>query len=110
MEDAATYRKLVQDLIKEYGDATPIGNIELETIFDREQDRYQLVTVGWHNKTRYHGCVLHVDIKGDKIWIQHDGTEDGIATRLAAAGVPKDKIILAFHPPYKRPYTGFGVG
>jgi hypothetical protein len=29
---------------------------------------------------------------------------------LVALGVPKEDIVLAFHAPYKRPYTGFGVG
>jgi hypothetical protein len=28
---------------------------------------------------------------------------------LLARGVPKEDIVLAFHPPYKRPYTGFAV-
>ena len=40
---------------------------------------------------------------------QHDGTEEGIANRLVAQGVPKEHIVLAFHAPYKRPYTGFAA-
>lgn len=44
-----------------------------------------------------------------KLWIQHDGTEDGIANRLVELGVPKSDIVLAFHPPYKRPYTDFAI-
>lgn len=31
-------------------------------------------------------------------WIQHDGTEDSVAGELAAAGVLKDRIVLAFRP------------
>ena len=49
-------------------------------------------------------------IKDEKIWIQYDGTEIGTANELVELGVPKEDIILAFHAPYKRPYTGFGVG
>jgi hypothetical protein len=24
-------------------------------------------------------------------------------------GIPKEDIVLGLHPPYKRPYTGYGV-
>ncbi len=48
-----------------------------------------------------------MDIKNGKIWIQHDGTKDGVADDLVELGVPKEDIVLAFHPPYKRKYTGF---
>jgi hypothetical protein len=53
-------------------------------------------------------CIAHLDIKDGRIWIQYDETETGIADELAELGVPKEDIILAYHPPYKRPYTGFG--
>ena len=63
--------------------------------------------MGWNKLQRVRGCVLHIDIKDDKIWIQHDGTEVGVANELIELDVPKHDIVLAFHPPYKRPYTGF---
>lgn len=78
-------------------------------IFDHENDHYQLLYVGWHENTRIRGCILHIDIKNNKIWIQHDGTEIGVANVLVDNGVPKEDIVLAFHAPYKRPYTGFAV-
>jgi len=65
--------------------------------------------MGWHGNRRVRGCVLQIDIKNEKIWIQHDGTEIGVANELVGWGVPKEDIILAYHAPYKRPYTGFGV-
>lgn len=76
---------------------------------NREQDHYQLLNVGWHGNRRVRGCVLQIDIKNEKIWIQHDGTEIGVANELVEWGVPKEDIILAYHAPYKRQYTGFGV-
>ena len=54
--------------------------------------------------------MLHIDIKDGKIWIQHDGTEEGIANRLVAAGVPKNDIVLGFQSPFQRKYTEFAVG
>jgi len=53
--------------------------------------------------------LVLADIREDKIWIQEDRTEAGVASELAEMGVPKDAIVLAFHAPYKRPYTGFAV-
>ncbi|WP_442938932.1 element excision factor XisI family protein [Nostoc sp.] len=52
----------------------------------------------------------NVDIKDNKIWIQRDGTEIGIANELVAAGVSKEDIVLGFHAPYKCEFTDFAVG
>jgi len=84
--------------------------IERETIIDPVQGHYQLMSIVWDGQRRVHGCLLHVDIKNGKIWIQHDGTEEGIANRLVAAGIPKEEIVLAFHSPFKRQFTEFAIG
>jgi hypothetical protein len=81
---------------------------EVQTIFGEQQDHYQLLYVGWRGNKRDFGCILHLDLKDGKIWIQHDGTEVGIANRLVEMGVPKQDIILAFHEPYIRQFTEFG--
>jgi XisI protein len=105
------YGQLIQDIFREYGDFKPsYGQVEVETIIDSVQGHYQLMTVGWDGQRRVHGCLLHVDVKNGKIWVQHDGTEEGIANRLVAEGVPKDDIVLAFHSPFKRRFTEFAVG
>jgi len=83
---------------------------EIQTIFDTERDHYQLLYVGWRGNKRDFGCILHLDIKDGKIWIQHDGTEIGIANQLFEMGVPKKDIVLTFHEPYVRQFTGFGMG
>ena len=62
---------------------------------------------GWHRDRRVHGCVLHIDIIDGKIWIQHDGTTDGAAEALVAAGVPQEAIVLGFQPPERRKLTAF---
>ena len=111
MERVEKYRKLVEQIIKARSNYKPaFGDIEVQTIFDRENDHYELVNLGWNDYKRIRGCLLHLDIKDGKIWIQHDGTEDGVANDLVEMGVPKEDIVLAFHPPYKREYTGFAVG
>jgi hypothetical protein len=110
MADVAHYRQLVQELLQGYSNLKANNEaVEAEAIFDPQRDRYQLVHVGWSNKRRVYGCVLHLDIKDGKIWIQHDGTEGGIANELVDRGVPKHDIVLGFHSPFKRQFTDFAV-
>jgi hypothetical protein len=68
------------------------------------------MNVGWDGNERIRGAVLHLDIKDEKIWIQHDGTEQGIAGDLLELGVPKHDIVLAFQAPARRKYTDFAMG
>jgi len=81
-----------------------------ETIFDDAQGHYEMVYAGWDRYHRIHGSVIHVDIRDGKVWIQHDGTEDGIANEMLEAGIPHEHTVLAFHHPHKRKYTPFAEG
>jgi hypothetical protein len=111
MAKVEQYRQLIQELLQAYSEIKGSNEeVEAELVFDTERDRYQLLNAGWSNKRRVYGCVLHLDIKGEKIWIQHDGTEGGIADELVSRGVPKKDIVLAFHSPFKRQFTEFAVG
>ncbi|NEQ17994.1 MAG: XisI protein, partial [Moorea sp. SIO3E2] len=73
------YRQYIRHLLSERAQRASQQTIapeyEVQTVFDTEQDHYQLLYVGWRGNKRDFGCILHVDIKGGKIWIQHDGTE-----------------------------------
>lgn len=111
MDKLGTYRKIIQDILREYV-MTPIANgeIDSQTIFDLQQDRYQVIDIGWDKHRRVHGCVLHLDIKEGQIWVQQNTTEMRIAHELVARGVAKEDIVLGFQAPYVREYTGFGVG
>ncbi|MCU0541740.1 MAG: XisI protein [Oscillatoriaceae cyanobacterium Prado104] len=108
------YRQYIKQIISERAQriSVPSNAVEYEShaIFDTERDRYQLLCLGWRGDERDFGCILYLNIKQGKIWIQHDCTEEGIANRLVAMGVPKQDIILAFHEPYVRQFTDFGTG
>ncbi|WP_366514284.1 XisI protein [Moorena sp. SIO3I6] len=86
------------------------GDIDRYTSFDIENDHYQIISVGWEEHRRVYGCLIHIDIINDKIWIQYDGTEYGVANELTDAGIPKYDIVLAFHTPFMRQYSDFAVG
>lgn len=111
MDKLTRYRQYICDILEEYAQyKSSYGEVESELIIYPAQDHYQLMSIGWIKDERIHGCILHIDIKDGKIWIQHDGTEEGIANRLVELGVPKSDIVLAFHPPFRRQFTDFAVG
>ncbi len=110
MDKRTLYRNYIREVIKRHSQVDIIGDVTIQNIFDTENDHYQLVHAGWNRKHREYGCIMHLDIINGKIWIQHDGTEIGVANDLAELGVPKEDIVLAYHPPFKRQYTGFGIG
>jgi XisI protein len=85
------------------------GDLTCEAIFDRPRGRFVLITLGWDDDERVHQPLVHIDIVGDKLWIQSDNTEHGVAPELVQAGVPKSNIVLAFRPPEVREHTGYAV-
>ena len=113
MDKVATYRQYIRQLMQARADLSMRSSkeVEAQTIFDVERDHYQLVYVGWkRNDIRDYGCLLHLDIKDGKFWIQYDGTEGGIAYELVKLGVPNQDIVLGFQPARVRSATEFAVG
>ena len=110
MDRVDNYRQIVKDVLREYAHYRPAtGDIDLETIFDETTDHYELLAVGWRDKQRVHGCVIHIDIRDGKVWLQHDSTDAAIADQLVERGIPADAIVLGFQPEYIRQYSGFAV-
>lgn len=110
MDSIEKYRELIQNVLSEYASIPfSYSDVQTQTIFDRNSDHYLLMLLGREGLKRVHGCLVHLDIINDKIWIQRDGTEEGIATQLLEAGVPKDKIVLGFKSPRMRKHTEFAV-
>ena len=105
------YRPRVQQLLEEYNrPQLPLQDeVETQLIIDTNRDHYQLIHVGWENGHRVYDPIIHIDIKGDKVWLQHNMTDQKIAEELVALGIPQDRIVLGFQPPYARKYTGFAV-
>ncbi len=85
------------------------GEILTYVLVDQERNHFLLMHEGWQGQKRIHGALVHVEIRNAKIWIHYDGIEDGITDELVAGGVPKEHIVLAFHPPYIREQTGYAV-
>ena len=105
------YQQIVQQLLMGYAEVKPAyGEIEVETIFDTQRDRYQISHLGWHHKRWVHHCIIHLDIRHEKIWIFYNSTEHDIAADLVDLGVPKRDIVLGFYSPSMRELSDYAVG
>ncbi len=110
MDKLENYGKIIRKLLIRYAEYKPsYGEVEIETIFDQENDHYQLLSIGWNNQKRIYNPMIHLDIKNDKIWIQHNTTEVDIALDLMEMGVPKSDIVIGFNTPKMRQLSGFAV-
>ena len=111
MDKLENYRQIVRKVLLplsalKFSDT----NITNEAVYDTQNDRYVIITTGWEGKNkRIYFNYVHLDIINGKVWIQYDGTEDGVGYTLEAEGIPKEDIVPSFHPVDVRPYTGYGV-
>ncbi len=89
MDRLKFYQDTIEKILKDHAAISySHGDIQQYVIIDAERTHFLLFNEGWDRKKRVHGCVTHVQIIGDKIWIHYDGIEDGITVELVAAGVP----------------------
>lgn len=111
MAELNQYRDAIQALLQEYATySSSDDEVETELICDTLGDHYQLIHVGWLDGRRIYGCILHFDIKNEKVWLQHNGTENDVAEELVEKGVSKRDIVIGFHSPFKRQFTEYAVG
>jgi hypothetical protein len=111
MDQLTQYRDLVQQVLEKHSQVK-LANEEIKVyqFFDPQNDHYQVFHVGWQQYRRVFGPLIHIDIIDNKIWIQYDGTEYGVANELVELGIPKPEIVLGYHAPLMRQYDEFGVG
>lgn len=84
-------------------------DIEFTSIADTDKNHFQIIAMGWEGYKRIFNLLFHLDIIGDKIWVQEDKMEYSIAERLVEKGVSKKDIVLAYFPDYHRAYTEYAV-
>src|SRR5438128_190184 len=106
MEKIDRYRQIVLDVIDKYAQYRP-EHVEVFKVLDHERDHYLLMRDGFWKAWRYYGCVLHLDIQDGKVWIRHDGIEEGVAEELVERGIAREDVVLAFHAPHLRYRSDF---
>lgn len=110
MDTSEKWRKIITDSLQYYAELPyQYGEINTFVVISTDKNHFLLMHEGWEGHRHIHGCVVHAEIRDDKIWMHYDGIESSITEDLVAVGVPKDHILLAFHPVSAREHTGYAV-
>ncbi len=112
MDKTLKYKETVKRVLNRYVELDrrqPEEGVEYLLISDDIQGHYLWTSLGWSKGKRNRHVVAHLRVKDEKIWIESDFTEAGIANDLLREDVPQSDIVLAFHEPSMRQYTEFAV-
>lgn len=118
MDRLDQYREILCKILSQY---TPLmskpareaslqeNGITSSIIVSDDRNHFIVINEGWKDKRRIHSLIFHAEFREGKLWIHHDGIDRGITEELVVAGIPKDHIVLAFHPPHIRQHTGYAL-
>lgn len=111
MNTRLKYQSVIKSVLQNYADyrATLTDSYTSQIIFDDERGQYLIMDMGWNGDKYLHTTPIHISLIGDKVWVQYDDTEEGVATDLMQAGVSREDIVLGFRHPKIRQHTGFAV-
>ena len=110
MDTLDQWRIILEKTLQSYAELPhTLGNVSTYVVVSRDGNHFFLMHEGWQGNRRIHGMVVHAEIRDHKIWIHYDGIEGSITEELVSAGIPKESIVLAFHPPYVREHTCYAV-
>ncbi len=83
MDKLEQYRQIIQTVVKRHAQYIPShGEIETLPLCDTLNDNYLLIDLGWDRTGRVHAVVFHLRIQDEKIWVESDGTEEGVTQEL----------------------------
>lgn len=110
MEERGRYTAILRQVVEQEAGKEPSHDaVEAFALSDDEHGHYQVLHLGWGREGRVFAVIIHLRLHNGKVYIERDGTEEGVATTLMAAGIPPEAIVLAFYPERKRAMTGFAV-
>ena len=111
MDTRLKYQDIIKNILQNHANyrANLPDDYNSQLVFDDERGHYLVLDFGWSGNKYLHAAPIHISLSVDKVWIQCDETEEGIATDLMEAGIPKEDIVLGFRYPKLRQYTGFAI-
>jgi hypothetical protein len=112
MEKLESYKQIIKKVLNYYIELdrkTPEPNMEYILVADDANGHYLWKTIGWEGSKHIDLTTVYVRLKDNKIYIEEDFSEEGIAGDLLREGIPASDIVLAFHEPSMRQYTEFAV-
>ncbi|MEM7535840.1 MAG: XisI protein [Chloroflexota bacterium] len=97
------YRQIIKQILMRYAEQiSNHGTIATRPAFDDARNDYLLLDIGWDITGRVYSVFLYLYIQSNKIWIEVDGTEEGVAQDLLDANVSNDDIVLGLYRPRLR--------
>jgi hypothetical protein len=109
MDRLTLYQTAIISLLEEYVAIKPINmpHVEQQLLADKERNHFAFIRLGWENDRFIYHCVIHIDIKNGKVWLQQNRTDQDLAQELVAKGIEPGDIVLGFIPPYARTSPGY---
>ncbi len=112
MDKIIFHREAVKKVLSRYKEVVSrAAKTEIENlfVFDDSSDNYTWLRFGWTNNGRLESITTFIRLLNDKIYIEEDLTENGIANELIDLGVSQKDIVLAFQQPEMRQLTEFAL-
>lgn len=113
MDKARLNRRILLEVLQAYIERrshNPEDGVSIVPIFDRDRDFYEIKKMGWRNNRRVNFTVFLFSIAEDgKIWVEVNASDYDIIGDLEEKGIARHEIVLAFHAPHLRPFTGYAV-
>lgn len=111
MDKLTQYRQIAQQVVTETAaKLNSAENLEALLSVDDQHGQYLVLTDGWEGIERIYGPLVHLEVKPDaKVWLRYDGTDLEIGQELLNRGVLSTDLVLAFHSPQLREYSGYAV-
>jgi len=104
------YRKILCDYLNEYAQKRTSKERVYQVIADTKNNHYQVLNMYWEKDTFRYMIIFHFEIKPDaKVWLWVNNTDILVTEDLIELGIPKKDIVLGFHAPEVRAYTGYAV-
>lgn len=101
MATELNYPEIIKKILLEYPKYDSADDVIKSSVsFDDEHGNYVLLQAGLRGDDYLQSAVIHVQLIDDKIWVQYDGAEYGVANELV-------DVVLGFRHPSVKKYTCF---
>ena len=99
MDNSVMYAAQLRAVLQRYVD-TPSGTVDVTTILMVSADgqHFSLIVDGWQGKQHVNYCAVHVESREGQVLVHQDRT-DTLIDSLRDAGIPAERIILAYQQP-----------
>jgi len=87
---------IVREEVTEYASDGVGGNIRLFPVCDDTRQIYAVNAVDYPRYKEMPDVVVMARIVGDKVVIEHDGTDKPLVQALLQRGIPREQIVLAY--------------